>query len=54
MTKPTGVPEQPFAVGVTVIVPLMLALVVFVEVNAAMLPVPEAPKPIFVLEFVQA
>ena len=48
-----GVPEQPLAVGVTVIVPTMGALVVLVVVKMAMLPAPLAAKPIPVLLLVQ-
>lgn len=39
--------------GVTVIVPVMGDVVVFVAVKDAMLPVPLAPKPIVVLELDQ-
>ena len=53
ITNVTGVPEHPFALGVTIIVPEIFALVVFVPVNAAIFPVPLAAKPIAVLEFVQ-
>ena len=40
------VPGQPFAVGVTVIVAITGAAVLFVPVKAAMLPFPFAAKPI--------
>ena len=52
-----GVPWQvtpPFVkFGVTVIVPNIAAVVVFVAVKDGKLPVPLAPKPIAVLLFVQ-
>ncbi len=54
MEKDVAVPEQPLAVGVTVTVPEVFAFVVFVAVNAAILPVPFAANPIVVLVFVQA
>ena len=44
---------QPFAVGVTVIVAVTGLDVAFVAVNAAILPVPLAAKPILVVLFVQ-
>lgn len=48
-----GVPAQPFAVGVTVIVAVTAALVLLVAVNAAILPEPLAARPIEVVLFVQ-
>lgn len=48
-----AVPVQPFADGVTVIVAVTGALVVFVAVNAGMLPAPLAARPIEVVLFVQ-
>ena len=48
-----GVPLQPFNVGVAVTVETIVAPVVFVAVNAAISPVPLAPKPVAVLSFVQ-
>ena len=51
--KVIGVPAQPFAEGVTVIVAVIGALVMLVAVNAAILPVPLAAKPIDVVLFVQ-
>ena len=53
MVNTCGVPEQPFAVGVTVIVPVICALVVLVAVKAAILPAPLAASPIAVLVLVQ-
>ena len=41
-----GVPEHEFAVGVTVIVAVTGAFVVFVPAKAAILALPVAPKPI--------
>ena len=49
----TGVPVQALAEGVTVIVPEIFSLVVFVAVKAAISPVPLVAKPMFALEFVQ-
>lgn len=54
MVNVIGVPEQPLAVGVTVIVAVKGALVLFTAVKAGKLPVPLAAKPIPVVEFVQA
>ena len=54
IAKVTGVPAQPLAEGVTVIVPEILAFVVLVAVNAVMSPFPLAGKPMSVFEFVQA
>ena len=48
-----GIPVQPFANGVTVIVEKMGELPVLVAVNEGILPVPEACNPIFVFEFIQ-
>ena len=53
MVKVIGVPVQPPAVGVTVIVEVIGLLVELVAVNEGMFPVPEAPSPIAVLLFVQ-
>ena len=53
MVNVVGVPAQPLAVGVTVIVAVTGELVVFVAVKAAILPVPLAARPIDVLLFVQ-
>ena len=53
MVKETGVPGQPFAVGVTSIVPVIGVFVAFVAVNEAISPVPLAPNPMAVLSFVQ-
>ena len=47
------VPEQEPEVGVTVIVPVILALVEFVAVNEGMLPVPLEARPMAVFEFDQ-
>jgi hypothetical protein len=47
-----GVPEHPFAVGVTVIVAEIGDVVAFVAVNEGILPEPLAPRPIAVLPFV--
>lgn len=51
--KVLAVPVQPSADGVTVIVAVTGALVVFVAVKAAMLPVPLAASPIDVVLLVQ-
>ena len=53
MVKVRAVPEQPFAVGVTVIVATIGLPVTFVAVKAAIFPVPLAPKPILGVLFVQ-
>jgi hypothetical protein len=53
-SKPTGVPEQPLALGVTVKCALTWFVVVFTAVNAAMFPVPLAATPIEGVSFVQA
>jgi hypothetical protein len=47
-----GVPEQPFAIGVTVTVERMEASTVFVVVKAGILPDPVACKPIDMFELV--
>ena len=47
-------PGQPLSVGVTVIVAVIGAVVVLVAVKVGVLPLPEAAKPMAVLEFVQA
>ena len=49
----TGLPGQPFKVGVTVMVPAIAALVVLVAVKAGMLPVPVAARPMAGLLLVQ-
>ena len=49
----TGVPVHVPETGVTVIVPEIAEVPVFVPVNAAIFPVPEAPNPMEVLVFVQ-
>ncbi len=58
MVKVCGVPEQdvlPFVnVGVTVMVATTVALLTFVAEKEAILPVPEAERPILVVLFVQA
>ena len=46
-------PAQPFAVGVTVIVPEIGAPVALVAIKAPILPEPEAPSPMAGLLFVQ-
>ena len=48
-----AVPAHPLADGVTVIVAVTGALVEFVAVNAEMLPVPLAARPMDVVLFVQ-
>ena len=49
-----GMPTQPFAVGVTVIVAVTGALPVLVAVKEAMFPLPAAAKPMEVVLLVQA
>jgi hypothetical protein len=49
-----GVPGQPLADGVTVIVAVMGDEVPLVAVKDGTLPVPDAPRPMAVLEFVHA
>ncbi len=53
MVKETGVPGQPFAVGVTVIIATTAVVPVFVAVNEAISPIPLAAKPIEGLLLVQ-
>ena len=53
MVNVIGVPWQPLARGVTVIVAMTGELVAFVAVKAPILPVPLAARPILVLLFVQ-
>ena len=53
-SNPTGVPAQPFALGVTVKCALTWFVVVFTAVKAAMLPVPLAATPIEGVSFVHA
>ena len=53
MVKDSGAPGQPLAVGVTVIVALIGAVVELVAEKAAIFPLPLAGKPIAVLLFVQ-
>ena len=48
-----GVPAQPFAAGVTVIVEVMGKVVALVAVNEEMLPKPLAARPIAVLLLAQ-
>lgn len=45
MVKDCGAPTQPLDVGVTVIVAVFIVFEVFVAVNEAMLPVPDAARP---------
>jgi hypothetical protein len=52
MLKVSAAPAQVLAVGVTVIVALNCADVVFVAVNAVMLPVPVGARPIAASLFV--
>ena len=52
MLNDWGLPIHPFALGVTVTVPEILAFVVLVAVNAVMSPFPLAGKPMSVFEFV--
>ena len=49
-----GVPVQPLSVGVTEMVLVIAEAVALVAVNAGKFPVPDAPRPIPVLELVQA
>jgi hypothetical protein len=51
--KEAVVPEQLLALGVTVTVETNAEFPVFTVVNVAIFPVPEAPKPVAVLELVQ-
>jgi hypothetical protein len=52
IVKLTGVPTQPFKVGVMETVPEMAAVVALVPVKGEILPDPLAPKPIAVFELV--
>ena len=54
MVNVFGVPTQPLAVGVIVIVEVTGAVLVFVAVNVAISPLPFAARPILASEFVQA
>ena len=54
IVKLAAVPEQVPNVGVTVIVDVIAEPVAFVVVKEAILPLPEAPKPVAVLLFDQA
>ena len=53
MVKLTAVPPQPVEVGVTVMVAVIGAAVALVAIKLGILPVPDAPRPIAVLLFVQ-
>ena len=53
MVNVSGMPGQPAADGVTVIVAVTGALLVLIAVNEGIFPLPEAAKPIVVLLFVQ-
>ena len=53
IVKLTGPPPQPDADGVTVMVAVCTVLVVLVAVKLAILPVPDAARPMLVLLFVQ-
>ena len=53
IVKVVGVPGQPFATGVTVMVAVTALAPAFVAVNAAILPVPLAAKPMLGVLFVQ-
>ena len=53
MVKVSAVLAHPLAVAITDIVAVIGAVVLFVGVNTGIFPVPEATKPIAVLEFVQ-
>ena len=54
MVNAFGVPTQPLAVGVIVIVDVTGAVPVLVAVNVAISPLPLAAKPMLASEFVQA
>ena len=54
MVNVFGVPTQPFAVGVIVIVDVTGAVPALVAVNVAMSPLPLAARPMLASEFVQA
>ena len=47
-------PTQPFALGVTIMFPIIAFEVALVEVNGVISAEPEAPKPIATLSFVQS
>jgi len=53
MVKVVGVPGHPFAVGVTVNVPVITLLPLFVPAKIPMLPTPLAASPMFVLLLLQ-
>jgi hypothetical protein len=53
IVKVSVVPTHPFAVGVTIMVPVIGPFVPLVGVNAGILPVPPAARPIAGLLFVQ-
>jgi hypothetical protein len=53
MPKLRGVPLQLLATGVTIIVPVIGVIPVLVAVNDAILPDPDAARPIAILLFVQ-
>lgn len=54
MVKVVGVPEQPFAFGVTVRVAIIADIPVLVVVKLGIMPLPEAAKPIDGVSFVQS
>lgn len=54
MVKVFAGPEQPFAVGVTLMVDVMAVVPVLVAVNVGILPTPVAPRPVAVLLFAQS
>ena len=53
MVNEVDAPGHPLATGVTVIVAVIGALVLFTAVKELILPVPDAAKPILVLLLVQ-
>ena len=53
MVNVVGVPGQPFAMGVTVMVAVTALAPAFIAVKAAILPEPLAAKPILGVLFVQ-
>ena len=53
MTKVIGVPEQLFALGMTVIVPAIGLVPALVATNEGILPVLPKPKPMAVFELAQ-
>lgn len=53
IVKLFGVPTQPFTVGVTVIVAVTAAVVALIAVKLAILPEPEAARPMPGVLFVQ-